>query len=123
MWDTRNLKNPLHTFVGHEDEVLQLAFSPHSETVFASGSSDRRINVWNMAAIGEEQTPEDAEDGSPELMFMHGGHTDQITDLSWSLTDKWTLASSAEDNVLQMWSPSAHIYAGEDVPVRPFCHL
>ena len=25
--------------------------------------------------IGEEQSPEDAEDGPPELLFIHGGHT------------------------------------------------
>lgn len=66
----RSLKNKLHTFIGHEDEVLQLAFSPHAETVFASGSSDRRINLWNMANIGMEQSQEDAEDGPPEVSSL-----------------------------------------------------
>ena len=64
---------PLHTFEAHSDEVLHLAWSPHSATIFASASSDRRINVWDLAQIGVEQTPDDQEDGPPELMFIHGG--------------------------------------------------
>ena len=63
----------LHVFESHNDEVLHLAWSPHNPTVFASASSDRRINGWDLAQIGVEQTPDDAEDGPPELIFMHGG--------------------------------------------------
>lgn len=70
-----------------------------------------------MASIGLEQTPDDAEDGPPELMFMHGGHTDIITDLSWNMNAKWTLASSAEDNVMQVWNPSRNITAAENVVI------
>ena len=60
-------------FEAHTDEVLHLAWSPHSPTIFASASSDRRINVWDLSQIGVEQTPDDQEDGPPELMFIHGG--------------------------------------------------
>ena len=47
LWDTRKLSpaQKLHSFESHEDEVLHLAWSPHNPTVFASASSDRRINV------------------------------------------------------------------------------
>lgn len=62
-----------HSFEWHASEVLQLAWSPHNPTVFASASSDRRINVWDVRKIGEEQTPDDQEDGPPELVFVHGG--------------------------------------------------
>ncbi|GAA98754.1 uncharacterized protein L969DRAFT_95076 [Mixia osmundae IAM 14324] len=119
LWDTRNLKLKLHSFEAHEDDVLQLAWSPHSETVFASGSSDRRINVWDVSRIGCEQVPEDAADGPPELMFVHGGHTSQVTDLAWSPSTAgiWHLASAAEDNVLQIWSPSKAIYAADIMPI------
>ena len=48
------------------------------------------------------QAPEDAEDGPPELMFIHGGHTSKVSDFSWNPSDDWVLASVAEDNILQV---------------------
>ncbi len=48
------------------------------------------------------QTPEDAEDGPPELLFIHGGHTSKISDLAWNPNDDWVVASVAEDNILQV---------------------
>ena len=54
----RNLKQKLHTFIHHQDEVLQLAWSPHNETIFASSSSDRRVMMWDVSRIGLEQPPE-----------------------------------------------------------------
>ena len=35
--------------------------------------------MWDLSKIGEEQTAEDAEDGPPELLFIHGGHTAKIS--------------------------------------------
>ena len=58
----------LHTFESHQDEILQVGWSPHHETILASSSGDRRLNVWDLSRIGEEQTAEDAEDGPPELL-------------------------------------------------------
>jgi histone-binding protein RBBP4 len=71
--DLRKPATRVHTFESHTDEVLSLAWSPHNATVFASASSDRRINVWDLNHIGVEQTPDDQEDGPPELLFVHGG--------------------------------------------------
>lgn len=48
------------------------------------------------------QTPEDQEDGPPELLFVHGGHTSKISDFSWNPNDDWVVASVAEDNILQV---------------------
>lgn len=50
------------------------------------------------------QTPEDQEDGPPELLFVHGGHTSKISDFTWNPNDDWVVASVAEDNILQVCS-------------------
>ena len=61
-----------------------------------------------------EQSEEDAEDGPPELLFLHGGHTSKVSDFSWNAKDEWTIASVSEDNVLQVWNLAEEIYAGEE---------
>ncbi len=47
---------------------LQVQWSPHNETILASSGTDRRLHVWDLSKIGEDQSPEDAEDGPPELV-------------------------------------------------------
>mmetsp|Transcript_5612 Transcript_5612/g.9821 ORF Transcript_5612/g.9821 Transcript_5612/m.9821 type:complete len:433 (+) Transcript_5612:64-1362(+) len=114
LWDLRNLRRRLHAFEGHADEVLQVGWHPSAETVFASCGDDRRLNVWDAAKIGEEQDAEDAEDGPPELLFIHGGHTAKVQDFSWNMQDPWVISSVSEDNVLQIWQMAENIYNDED---------
>jgi histone-binding protein RBBP4 len=116
-WDLRNLSGPLHTAEGHGDEVFLLEWSPFNESILATAAADRRVHVWDLARIGLEQTEEDAEDGPPELLFVHGGHTAKVSDLSWNPHDDWVIASVAEDNILQVWQMSEHIY-NETSPVK-----
>ena len=59
--------------------------------------------ILNLHAL--LQTPEDAEDGPPELLFIHGGHTSKVSDFAWNPSDDWVIASVAEDNILQVSSP------------------
>jgi WD40 repeat protein len=75
----------------HDGEVHQISWSPHNEPIIASAATDRKIMIWDLRRIGEEQTPEDAEDGPPELtvrtkkkkkqlimeniLFMYGTHS------------------------------------------------
>jgi len=116
LWDIRNLKplNPLHVFTAHTEEVSQVSWSPFVETALASSSYDRRINIWDVSRIGEQQTPEDAEDGPPELLFIHGGHTNKISDFSWNANEPWMISSVAEDNILQIWQMAENIYNDEE---------
>ncbi|RYG66362.1 hypothetical protein EON64_09945 [archaeon] len=103
LWDLRNMATELHQLEGHRAGVYQLSWSPFDECILASSAEDRRVNVWDTSRIGKEQNPEDAEDGPPELLFVHGGHTAKVFDFSWNSNDAWCVASVAEDNVLQIW--------------------
>ena len=136
--DLRSPGKKLHVFESHTDEVLHLSWSPHNPTIFASASSDRRINIWDLSQIGVEQTPDDQEDGPPELMFVHGGafviichvyrsligsrvsgHTARPTDFCWAPGEgeNWTASSVSEDNVVMVWQPTQRVWAGDDVPI------
>lgn len=114
LWDTRNMKAKVHSMEVHGDEVLQVAWSPMHETILASAGTDRRLNVWDLSRIGMEQDEEDAQDGPPELLFVHGGHTNKITDFSWNQNEPWVLCSTSEDNILQVWQMSSAIYQDQD---------
>uniref|UniRef100_A0AC35TPQ0 WD_REPEATS_REGION domain-containing protein n=1 Tax=Rhabditophanes sp. KR3021 TaxID=114890 RepID=A0AC35TPQ0_9BILA len=117
LWDLRNLRLKLHTFEAHKDEIFQVQWSPHNETILASSGTDRRLIVWDLSKIGEEQSNEDAEDGPPELLFIHGGHTAKISDFSWNPNEPWVLSSVSEDNIMQIWQMSDNIYTDEDAEV------
>ncbi|KAI9360258.1 WD40-repeat-containing domain protein [Pilaira anomala] len=110
LWDLRNLELPLHTLNAHQSEILQLAWSPHHDSVLATASSDRRILVWDLSKIGAPQTPEEEVDGPPELLFMHGGHTNKISDFGWNPAEPWVLSSTADDNIVQVWQMASNIY-------------
>ncbi|EDK36965.2 hypothetical protein PGUG_01063 [Meyerozyma guilliermondii ATCC 6260] len=107
--DTRKLSSStkkeglLHTMMGHSDALTSMEFSPHKDGILATGSQDRRLILWDLFKIGEEQAQEDAEDGCPELFMMHAGHTGGVMDLSWCPYKDWTLGSVADDNIVHLW--------------------
>lgn len=110
IFDIRSFKENVHEMISHSDDVLNVEWSPMKENVLASSSADRRVFVWDLSLIGEEQTPEDAEDGPPELLFVHGGHTSRVSDFGWHPALPWTFVSTAEDNIVQVWQPAESIY-------------
>ncbi|XP_052243676.1 histone-binding protein RBBP4 isoform X1 [Dreissena polymorpha] len=131
LWDLRNLKLKLHSFESHKDEIFQVQWSPHNslsfglitcqvqwsphnETILASSGTDRRLHVWDLSKIGEEQSAEDAEDGPPELLFIHGGHTAKISDFTWNPNEPWVICSVSEDNIMQVWQMAENIYNDEE---------
>ncbi|KAI3323314.1 WD domain-containing protein [Xylariaceae sp. AK1471] len=122
IWDLRNVKEKVHTLEGHHDAVTSLAWHPHEAGILGSASYDRRIIFWDLSRVGEEQQPDDQEDGPPELLFMHGGHTNHLADFSWNLNDPWLVASAAEDNMLQIWKVANSI-VGKDEADLPLDEL
>ncbi len=67
VWDLRNFEKPLHSLQAHRSDVIGLQWHPQDAAILASSSYDRRILLWDLSKIGDEQTEEEAEDGPPEL--------------------------------------------------------
>lgn len=65
-----------------------------------------RTTVWSLISITS--------------LFMHGGHTNRISDFSWNMTDPWVLCSAAEDNLIQVWKVANAIVGKDtgDVPIE-----
>jgi len=114
LWDKRNINTKLHQMEGHTEQIYQVSWSPHSEVHLASSSSDRRVMIWDLSQIGHEQNSDDAEDGPPELIFVHSGHTDKVTDFSWNPNDPWVIASVADNNIVQCWQMTEELLTFED---------
>lgn len=103
VWDRRNLECALHTLVGHSNDVVSAEWSPHDSRMLASGGADRRVIVWDVGRVGAEVSEEYRAEGPPEMMFLHGGHTSTVSDVSWNPAEQFEIASVSEDNVLQIW--------------------
>ena len=114
IWDMRNLKTKVHSLQGHTDQVYNVQWAPFNESILGSCSADRRVHVWDLSRVGQEQSEEDAEDGPPELLFVHGGMTAKVSDFSWNSKMDWVMASVAEDNILQVYQMAEEIYAQDD---------
>nr|XP_043627626.1 WD-40 repeat-containing protein MSI1-like isoform X2 [Erigeron canadensis] len=114
LFDLRKFTTAVHTFDRHQEEVFQVGWSPNNETILASCCLSRRLMVWDLSRIDMEQTPEEAKDGPPELLFIHGGHTSKVSDFSWNPCEDWVIASVASDNILQIWQMAENIYYDED---------
>ena len=85
--------SPYHiaTLEGHTKMVGSIAFSPDG-TIFASGSDDGTIRLWDVA--------------TGEYITTLEGHTGEVTSLAFS-PDGTTLASFSYDHKVKLWDVSA----------------
>ncbi len=63
--------------------------------MLASGGKDKKLIVWDIMKIGEENADEDVEaigQESPALILNHAGHDDVVDDISWSPSLEYCLA-------------------------------
>src|SRR5258705_3366973 len=72
---------------GHSGEVYDVAFSPDGK-LFASGSEDRNLKLWDVAT-------------SLELRSLEG-HTGAIKSIAFSPDGK-LIASRSDDKTIQLW--------------------
>ncbi|KAL8453627.1 hypothetical protein Emed_000762 [Eimeria media] len=117
LFDRRKLPSPVHEMHAHgESKVSVVGFSLHAASLLLSGGYDHFVSLWDLDKIGNEQDPEDAEDGPPELLFTHGGHRADVYDAAWNCESVFSkmVASVADDNKLQIWSPKASVFFDND---------
>lgn len=103
IYDLRSLKCPIHELRGQEEDVFQVKWSPFVRCMLASSTANGRLHVWDLGNIGKTISDYHDEDGPPELMFIHAGHTAKISDFAWSQDDPLSICSVAEDSVIQYW--------------------
>lgn len=98
VWDIRSLGAPLFVLRGHGDSVINCKWSPHYESLLASCSKDRRVIIWDL-----NKTDITESESSPEMLFVHGGHTDMVDDLDWNPAEPMEIASVSCDALLEIW--------------------
>lgn len=98
VWDIRALGAPLFILRGHSDSLITCKWSPHYESLLASCSRDRRVIIWDL-----NKTDTLVEDGSPEMLFVHGGHMELVDDLDWNPAEPMEIASVSCDSMLEVW--------------------
>ncbi|OWA52449.1 Histone-binding protein RBBP7 [Hypsibius exemplaris] len=114
LWDMRNLGKKLHSLKHHTSDVFTLDWCHDLErgTLLASGGADRRVCLWDVAKINDkpEKTLSDSVITPPELIFVHGGNSGRVTDVTWNPAPgrKLMLASAAEDSIIQVWTPARY---------------
>jgi len=115
LWDMRKPERCLHTMEHHSAPVMQVRWSTENDNIVASLGDDRRIMMWDLSKIGDEQSADDANDGPPELLFVHSGHTSTISEFSMCPDCSWRIASVDESNALQIWQPPQNIHSPDDL--------
>lgn len=87
LWDI-NQSQIVKTYHKQKDRIGQIAWS--NPNVFAAGSKDRSIFIYDMRAENQ-------------IMELNNVHRQEITGLAWN-TDQVTLASGGNDNKAVVWS-------------------
>ena len=100
---------PLHSCEGHQDEVLQLQWSPHDESVFGICWGRSPLKCMGFDLYWPEQDEEDALTDHQNFCSF-GGHTNRIPDFCWNPNEPWVICS-IEDNIAQVWQMSSSIYS------------
>ncbi len=94
----------LETLSGHESWVNKISFSPDGK-LMATASSDKTVKLWHLECISHKANS--CLKVNVKLLKTldktHDGHTDWVTDVSFS-PDGNTLATASKDNTIKIWS-------------------
>lgn len=76
-------------FIGHDKRVFNVAFSKQNPHIFASGSDDNTIRVWNKDA--------------GEVLKVLKGHTHNVRAIIFNPELPWCLVSGSWDATIKLW--------------------
>ena len=92
LWDTRAV--PASAAVldieAHDAEVNCLSFNPYNETLLATGSADKTVNLFDIRNTKK-----------PLHTFEH--HTEEVFQIGWSPKSETVLASCGADRRMMIW--------------------
>ena len=114
LWDFRKMDTHLTALEYHMDDVNCVQWNPKDVNILASGSNDHKVCVWDISQIGVELSKEDYDDGPAELLFVHGGHVAGVCDVSWRKDAEMMMASTSDENIVQVWQMASEIYHDEN---------
>jgi ribosome assembly protein RRB1 len=77
-------------FVGHQQSVEDLQWSPTEDTVFASCSADQTVKIWDTRA---PKRP---------CLSLHA-HQSDVNVISWNRIVSYLLASGSDEGVFSVW--------------------
>mmetsp|Transcript_9368 Transcript_9368/g.28670 ORF Transcript_9368/g.28670 Transcript_9368/m.28670 type:complete len:340 (+) Transcript_9368:506-1525(+) len=103
IWDVRNTSTAVLSMRGHSSDVVQVEWAPFGTSVLASTGADRRVCLWDLGRAGETTRSTHNTRSPPELIFVHGGHSDKVSEFAWNTSVDWLIASVSDDNMLQVW--------------------
>lgn len=102
LWDLRNLKLKLHSICLREEWFHRIRWCPYTPSVLAACNNDRRVHLFDLQCMFDDQTPTEAEEGPSSLIFTHHGHASSVYDISWN-PNELMICSVSDDNVIQCW--------------------
>jgi WD40 repeat protein len=109
---------PEHVFAGHEKRVFNVVFNNQIPNIFASGSDDQTIRVWNK--------------DTGETIRILKGHTHNVRAIAFNPELPWCLISGSWDATIKLWDcrsgaclftiseHTADVYGMTFHPQRPF---